>query len=59
MLDWFQGSTFTQAENSADFDFGGSSPVVLPEIDERQLVAFVPKDGDIFVLDSAQFGTLH
>jgi hypothetical protein len=56
VLDWFQGSTFTQAENSADFDFGGSSPVVLPEIDERQLVAFVPKDGDIFVLDSGNLG---
>lgn len=56
VLDWFQGSAFTQAENGADFDFGGSSPVVLTEIDERQLVAFVPKDGDIFVLDSKKLG---
>jgi hypothetical protein len=54
--DWFQGSTFTQAENSGDFDFGGSSPLVLPSINGRQFVAFVPKDGDIFVLDSQQLG---
>lgn len=56
VLDWFQGSAFTQAENAADFDFGGSSPVVLPPIDGRQLVAFVPKDGDIFVLDAQNLG---
>jgi len=56
VLDWFQGSNFTQAENGADFDFGGSSPVVLPAIDGRQLVAFVPKDGDIFVLDADNLG---
>jgi hypothetical protein len=54
--DWFQGASFTQQENGADFDFGGSSPVVLPEIDGQQLVAFVPKDGDVFVLDSQQLG---
>ncbi len=56
VLDWFQGSTFTKAENDADWDFGGSSPVVLPPINGRQLVAFVPKDGDIFVLDSQNLG---
>jgi hypothetical protein len=56
VLDWFQGSTFTQAENTADFDFGGSSPVVLPSINGRQLVAFVPKDGDVFVLDTQNLG---
>ena len=56
VLDWFQGSTFTQAENAADFDFGGSSPVVLPPINGRQLVAFVPKNGDIFVLDLQDLG---
>jgi hypothetical protein len=56
VLDWFQGSTFTQAENSADFDFGGSSPVVLPPISGQQLVAFVPKDGDLFILDSQNLG---
>jgi hypothetical protein len=56
MPDWLSGKDFTQAENDADFDFGGSSPVVLPPIDGRQLVAFVPKDGDLFVLDSANLG---
>jgi hypothetical protein len=56
VLDWFQGSTFTKAENDADWDFGGSSPVVLPPINGRQLVAFVPKDGDIFVLDAQNLG---
>lgn len=64
VLDWFQGSmpdwqnnrSFIQAENDADFDFGGSSPVVLPPIDGRQLVAFVPKDGDVFVLDTVNLG---
>lgn len=56
VLDWFQGSTFTKQENDADWDFGGSSPVVLPPINGRQLVAFVPKDGDIFVLDSQNLG---
>jgi hypothetical protein len=56
VLDWFQGSTFTKAENDADWDFGGSSPVILPPINGRQLVAFVPKDGDIFVLDSQNLG---
>jgi hypothetical protein len=56
VVDWFQGSSFTQAENDADWDFGGSSPVVLPLIDGRQLVAFVPKDGDIFMLDSQNLG---
>jgi hypothetical protein len=56
VLDWFQGSTFTQAENTNDLDFGGSSPVVLPPINGRQLVAFVPKDGYIYVLDSQHLG---
>ena len=56
VLDWFQGSTFTKAENTADFDFGGSSPVVLPPIDGHQLVAFVPKNGDVFVLNSQNLG---
>ena len=56
VLDWFQGSTFTRQENDADFDFGGSSPVVLPQIDDRQLVAFIPKDGDIFILDADNLG---
>lgn len=56
VLDWFQGKDFTQEENAADFDFGGSSPVVLPPIEGRQLVAFVPKDGDIFILDSHNLG---
>ena len=36
--------------------FRGSSPVVLPSIGGRQLVAFVPKDGNIFVLDSQNLG---
>jgi len=56
VLDWFQGSSFTQSENSGDLDFGGSSPVVLPPINGRQLVAFVPKDGGIFLLDSQNLG---
>jgi hypothetical protein len=56
VLDWFQGSAFTQSENTADFDFGGSSPVVLPPINGQQLVAFVPKDGDVFLLDSQNLG---
>lgn len=55
-LDYFQGAAFTQTENTADFDFGGSSPVVLPPINGRQLLAFIPKDGDIFVLDTANLG---
>lgn len=56
VLDWFQGSNITREENTADFDFGGSSPVVLPPINGRQLVAFVPNDGNIFVLDSQNLG---
>ena len=56
VLDWFQGSDITQSENAGDLDFGGSSPVVLPPIDGRQLVAFIPKDGNIFVLDSQNLG---
>jgi hypothetical protein len=56
VLDWFQDSGRTRQENDADLDFGGSSPLVLPEIDGRQLVAFVPKDGDVFVLDAASLG---
>jgi hypothetical protein len=53
---WFQDSTITQVENAADWDFGGSSPVVLPSIAGRQLIAFVPKDGNIYVLDSQNLG---
>jgi hypothetical protein len=56
VLDWFQNSTTSQAENDADFDFGGSSPIVLPPINGQQLVAFVPKDGNVFVLDSQNLG---
>lgn len=56
VLDWFQDSGRTESENTGDLDFGGSSPLVLPPIDGRQLVAFVPKDGDVFVLDSADLG---
>jgi hypothetical protein len=56
VADWFQSSSFTQSENSSDWDFGGSSPVVLPPIDGRQLVVYVPKDGNIFVHDSAHLG---
>jgi hypothetical protein len=56
VVDWFQASAFTQAENAGDWDFGGSSPVVLPLINGRQLTAFVPKDGNIFVLDSHNLG---
>src|ERR1019366_3165517 len=44
------------SENSGDLDFGGSSPVDLPPINGRQLVAFVPKDGGIFLLDSQNLG---
>lgn len=56
VLDWFQGSSFTKSENDADLDFGGSSPLVLPPINGRQLVAFVPKDGNVFLLDSQNLG---
>ncbi len=56
VLDWFQGSSFTQSENDADLDFGGSSPLMLPPINGRQLVAFVPKDGNVFLLDSQNLG---
>ena len=56
VLDWFQASDLTQSENTGDLDFGGSSPVVLPPIDGRQLVAFVPKDGNVFVLDEQNLG---
>jgi hypothetical protein len=56
VLDWFQASDLTRSENTRDRDFGGSSPVVLPPIDGRQLVAFVPKDGSIFVLDAQHLG---
>jgi hypothetical protein len=54
---WFQDSTITKDENDADWDFGGSSPVVLPSIAGRQLIAFVPKDGNIYVLDSQNLGS--
>lgn len=56
VLDWFQGSNITQNESGDDLDFGGSSPVVLPPIDGRNLVAFVPKDGKVFVLDADHLG---
>lgn len=56
VLDWFQGSSFTQTENAGDLDFGGSSPLVLPPINGRQLVSFVPKDGNIFLLDTQDLG---
>ena len=57
-LRYFTGfrSTITETENAADWDFGGSSPLVLPSIAGRQFVAFVPKDGNIFVLDSQNLG---
>lgn len=56
--DWFQDSNITRVENmpSSDLDFGGSSPVVLPAINGRQLLAFIPKDGNIFILDSQALG---
>jgi len=56
VLDWFQGSTITRPENAGDWDFGGSSPLVLPPINGQQLLAFVPKDGDIFVLSTQNLG---
>lgn len=56
VLDWFQPSDLIESENAGDLDFGGSSPVVLPQIDGRELVAFVPKDGNVFVLDSQNLG---
>ena len=56
VLDWFQASDLTKDENKGDLDFGGSSPVLLPPIDGKQLVAFVPKDGNIFALDSQSLG---
>jgi hypothetical protein len=70
VLGWFQDSTpsqitvngqvvtgpLTVIENANDWDFGGSSPLVLPSIGGRQFVAFVPKDGNIFVLDSQNLG---
>lgn len=56
VLDWFQASDLTRKENGFDVDFGGSSPVVLPAINGRQLVAFVPKDGNVFVLDAQHLG---
>ena len=56
VVDWFQDAAITQIENDNDWDFGGSSPVLLPPISGRQLVAFVPKDGNIFLLDSQNLG---
>jgi hypothetical protein len=56
VLDWFQDSTLTQNENAGDWDFGGSSAVVLPPINGRQLLAFIPKDGNIFILNTQNLG---
>jgi hypothetical protein len=56
VLDWFQAANLTQNENAADFDFGGSSALVLPPINGRELVAFIPKDGNIFLLDAQRLG---
>jgi hypothetical protein len=54
--DWFQDSTLTRGENAGDKDFGGSSPAVLPPINGRQLLAFIPKDGNIFILNAQNPG---
>ena len=54
---WFQGSTFTAGSRTpAIWTSVASSPLVLPIIGGRQLVAFVPKNGNIFVLNSQNLG---
>jgi hypothetical protein len=57
VTDWYQESSIIAAENFYDWDFGGSSPLVLPKINGRQLLAFVPKDGNIYILDPQHMGT--
>jgi hypothetical protein len=55
VVDWFQG-TFTQNENANDADFAGSSTMLLPPINGRQLLVFLPKDGYLYFLDAQHLG---
>jgi len=64
VVDWFQDSTIvqpdnisvTQYENNRDWDFGGSTPLLLPPVNGQNLIAFVPKDGNIFILNAQNLG---
>jgi hypothetical protein len=55
VLDWYQ-PTDARTQNSADLDFGGSSPVVLPPINGQELVAIAPKNGNVYLLNRLNLG---
>ncbi len=57
VTDWYQEPSIIAEGSFYDRDFGGSSPVVLPTINGRQLLAFAPKDGNIYILDTQNMGT--
>ena len=54
VVDWYQ-PTNARLQNAADLDFGSSSPIVLPPIGGRQLVAISTKFG-IYLLDGTRLG---
>jgi hypothetical protein len=54
VIDWYQ-PTSARLQNDRDQDFGSSSPIVLPPIAGRQLVAIAAKFG-IYLLDGNKLG---
>jgi len=54
VLDWYQ-PTDARLQNDRDQDFGSSSPIVLPPIGGKELVAISAKFG-IYLLDGTKLG---
>ncbi|MGI8988903.1 MAG: hypothetical protein ACR2I2_04845 [Bryobacteraceae bacterium] len=55
VVGWYQ-PTWAKTLNDGDLDLGGSSPLVLPPIEGRNLVITTGKDGRIYLLDATLGG---
>ncbi len=55
MLDWYSPADIPY-QNFQDWDLGGSSVLVLPPINGRELLVLTGKDGSIYLLDRFDLG---
>lgn len=57
IVDWFQPTNWlSETEGNSDEDFGGSTPVAFTSAAGYDLLAFVPKDGNVYLLDQNRLG---
>lgn len=55
VLDWYSPAD-TPYQNFQDWDLGGSSVLVLPPINGRELLVLTGKDGSVYLLDRLNLG---